>query len=286
MVVIHFEKKKKLNKVSTKIEKKPKKESEKMGQETTNNSYNYNYWNRIIDGAETIEIDKSEVSSQVLLDNWDFVSKYYYVLREEVKAMRNDTNLKEEQIVYDLSFNHDLTKALYKRNLDLIQPTLCNFLVHSLENKHKLRKPEANLPLTAISIIFFLEGNYNLSLSVEPSRTFHNEKYSNHEPEFKFKHEFTIDIDKIESAMLSELNVNVGDYYDDYEEYTYDLFSEMMFECWNKAKQKTNSTLIGSLIYGSGGINYDLDARTSIDVLDIGQYYKNKGIKIEKHLED
>lgn len=218
------------------------------------------------------------------MDNWDFISKYYYVIKEEVKAMRNDTDFKEEQIVYNLSFNHDLTKVLYKRNLDLIKPTIIDFLANILENKQKLRKPETKFPLKAISVIYFLQGNYNLYLRAEPSRTFHNEKYSKYVPEFK--HEFNINIYEIETAILKDLNITVGDYDDIDESYVYDLFSKTMVECWKIAKQKTNSDLLGSLDYGTGGIDYDLDTGENIDEFNINHYYKNKGVKIEKYLED
>lgn len=282
----HNDGKKRMNKFPNEIAIKSKEESEKRKSEITNNSYRYKYWNRIIDGSETIKIDKSEVSSKVLLDNWDFVSKYYYVIKEEVKAMRNDPDFKEEHIIYDLSFNQDLNKVLYKRNLDIIKPTIIDFLTNILENKQKLRKPEAEFPLKAISIIYFLQGNYNLYLSAEPSRIFHNEKYSKYVPEFEFNHEFNINIYEIETAILKDLNITVGDYDDIDESYVFDLFSKMMFECWKIAKEKTNSNVLGSLDYGTGGIDYDLDTGESIDAFNISHYYKNKGIKIEKYLED
>ncbi|MBU2928199.1 hypothetical protein [Winogradskyella psychrotolerans] len=285
-LTIRYDGKKRFNKLSNEIAIKSKEESEKRKLEVKNNPYRYKYWNKIIDGSETIEIDKSEVSSQILLDNWDFISKYYYVIKEEVKAMRNDSDFKEEHIISDLSFNHDLTKVLYKKNLDLIKPTIIDFLTNILENKQKLRKSDEKFPLKAISIIYFLQGNYNFHLSAEPSRVFHNEKYSKYVPEFKFEHEFNIDIHEIETAILKDLNITAGDYDDVDESYVYDLFSKMMVECWKIAKQKTNSDLLGSLDYGTGGIDYDLDTGESIDEFNIKQYYKNKNIKIERYLED
>jgi hypothetical protein len=284
-LVINYESKKRGKKLSEEIALKAKLESEKRKLEITKNPYRYKYWNKIIDGSETIEVDKSEISSQILLDNWDFISKYYYVIREEVKAMRNDSNIKEEQIIYDLSFNHDLTIALYKRNLDLIKHKIIDFLTNILENKQKLRKQEAKVPLKAISIIYFLQGNYNLYLSIEPSRIFYNEKYSNYVPEFELNYEFDINIDAIGTAILKELKITVNNY-DDYDEsYTYDLFSKMMTECWKIAKQKTSSELLGSLEYGSGGIDYDLDTGESIN-FTTKEHYENKGIVIEKDLEN
>ncbi|PKH50943.1 hypothetical protein CXF68_09715 [Tenacibaculum sp. Bg11-29] len=269
------------------LDLREQKEYRKEKTEFQNNlhNYKYEYWNEIIDGTETFEIDKSEVSSQILLDNWEYISKYYYVIKEEVSAMRNDTDFKEEQIIYDLSSNHYLTKGLYRINLDLIKHKIIGFLTNILENSQKLREPEANIPLKAISIIYSLQGNYNFYLCAEPSRLFHNDKYSKYIPEFELRHEFDIDIDRIETEILKELNVLSGDYYDEYSDYTYDLFSEFMFECWKIAKQKTSSKLLGSLDYGSGGIDYDLDTKEGIDDSKIKEHYKNRGITIEKDLE-
>lgn len=248
--------------------------------------YGYKYWNEVINGNETVGINKSEVKSKILLNNWDYISKYYYVIREEVKAMRNSSNFSEEQIVYDLSFNQKLTKELYKINLELIKNKITAFLINILENSGKLRKPEMEIPLKAISLIYFLYDNSSFYIRAEPSRVFHNEKYSTYMSDFELKHKLDIDISGIETAIFDELNIIVGDYYDEYSDYTYDLFSKMMFECWEKAKQKTGSNLLGSLDYGSGGIDYDLDIKESIDGFNITEHYKKRGIVIERDLEN
>ena len=123
-------------------------------------------------------------------------------------------------------------------------------------------------------------------MCIEPSRVFYNNKYSNHLPEFELKHKFDIDIHRIETAISKELSIIVGDYSDDYIDYTYDLFSKMMTDCWKIAKKNTGSELLGSLIYGTGGIDYDLDTGESIDDFHTEEHFKSKGVVIEKDLEN
>ncbi|WP_422091818.1 hypothetical protein [Tenacibaculum ovolyticum] len=285
-LIIQQKSKKKLNQLSEEVTLNSKQKSGKRKLEVQNNPYKYEYWNKIINGSKTVEIDKPDVSSQIILDNWDYISKYYYVIKEEVRAMRNDTNFKEEQIVYDLSFNKYLTKELYKRNLELTENIITDFLTNILNNSQKLRNPETNVSLKVISLIYFLCDNSSFYLCAEPSRLFHNEKYSEYLPEFELKHEFNINIHEIEYAIFNDLSILVGDYYDDYAEYTYNSFSEIMFKCWETAKQRTNSKLLGSLDYGTGGVDYDLDTGESINDFDIVEHYKNRGITIEKYLDN
>ena len=102
-LIIQQKSKKKLNQLSEEVTLNSKQKSGKRKLEVQNNPYKYEYWNKIINGSKTVEIDKPDVSSQIILDNWDCISKHYYVIKEEVRAMRNDTDFKEEQIVYDLS---------------------------------------------------------------------------------------------------------------------------------------------------------------------------------------
>ena len=80
-ILTHYEEKKRLSKLPNQIELKTKQEIENRKLEALernkNNLYKYDNWDKIIDGSETIDIDKTNISSQILLDNWDFISKYY-----------------------------------------------------------------------------------------------------------------------------------------------------------------------------------------------------------------
>ncbi|WP_405299651.1 hypothetical protein [Kordia sp.] len=248
------------------------------------NHFQYTYWQNIIDGKESVTIDTTEVSSQVLLDHWKYIFNYYYVIKEEVKAERMEKRFKEADIIHNLTYTQNLTKSLYKKNLEIVKNKIIDFFTTILKNSDKLRKSEASVPLKVISIVYSLDDNSEFYLCAQPSSTFYADKLATYVKEFQLRHEFEIDIYKIESEIYNEFNITVGEYSDEYTNYTYDLFSQLLFDCWKVAKKNTDSPILGTLEYGSGGIDYDLDTGESIH-FHIEDHYKNKGIFIEKDVD-
>ena len=285
-IAIHYKSKKEMTTILDQLEARKRLETKKEKPIAKKVTHGYQYWDKIIDGSETVVVDASEITSQVLLDNWDFVANYYYVIKENLNDLRNDPSFSEEEIIHNLTYNSQLTEALYKRELAKIKDRMIDFLTNSIENHHKLRKPAASVPLKVISFIYSLEDNTSFYLIAEPSREFYTNKYANYVREFEWRYEFEIDISAIEHAIYKELNITIGEYSDDTGMYTYELFRKLMIECWSIAKKNASTTLLGTLLYGTGGIDYDLETGESIDWVNLEEHYKKKGIIIEKDSED
>ncbi|MEM6721857.1 MAG: hypothetical protein AAF611_21190 [Bacteroidota bacterium] len=245
--------------------------------------YQYNYWDNIIDGSEMIEVDHSEISSQLLLDNWNIVANYYHVIKAEVAAIKTE-NIPEDDIFAHMSYPEKLMEDFYKRALVSAKDVLTAHFIKIHEKSELLRKPEAVTPLKVLDIVYSMYSDDQFYISVEPARTFYDQALSKHVSELDMKHTFSLAPSDVLSAILEELNVTYEDFIEIFPN-THGLFAQLATECWATAKSKTNSNILGFLMYGSGGIDYDLETGKRIDDAELEVYYENKGIYIEKDAE-
>ena len=224
-------------------------------------------------------------------------------LYEAVTNSKDDSENSDEEIIYEL--NQEERDALVKKIDAAFEAT---FLKPREERIVEFLKKVQNFEIdfgsgTRINneqikvITLYYYANCRLGfLFVEPSHAVYPELMTADRPELRLEDYDQYDIREMGKKVVEE---NHSDYYHQMDEEDFDLDefwenrgqleNKFLIDCWKKAKEETNTKLIGYLMASdaSGGPYFLDDAYHpwKTEAVDIKEHFKKLGIEVSGKLE-